>query len=737
MATHRTPLLERWASHAARNRGRVVVTWILLLAAFLLLANLFRGEFVDNFDIPGTEAQDALNLLEETFPTEAGSTSTIAIQTDSRIDDPAWTSHLQAMFEAVRQLEQVERVETHFENPQFISRDGTIARAEVRWRGDPGDIGRSTLDDYFAILDDAAGRGLTVETGGTVVAFNERHLPGSEALGLMAAIIILLVAFGSVVAAGLPIGTAVFGLGAGFGVILLGANTGFFPTFAPQFAAMIGIGVGIDYSLLVVTRYREGLHSGLGVHDAIVRAVGTAGRSVIFAGVVVAVSFMGLAFTGVPFVTALGFSGAIVVIFAVLVAITLLPALLAFAGHRIDKLRIPLPASPEGINQSSIWYRLSRAIQRRPWPYFLGSLGVVLLLSSPILDLQLGITDDGNKDDTFRSRRAYDLLAEGFGPGFNSPIVVVLNGSGAASAAMPVHETLTAHPNIVAVSAPLGNGDGETVVMTAIPGSRPQATETTDLVHELRDSVLPAVDVGADVDYYLTGNAPAFVDIGDRLSSRLPYLFVGVIGISFFLLVMVFRSIVVAAKAAVLNLLSISAAFGVLVAVFQWGWLSSLLGVSSGPIETFAPVMLFAVLFGLSMDYEVFLITRIREEYVKSGSNAVAVANGLTATARVITAAALIMVSVFFSFMLGNERVIKLFGLGLGMAILVDASMIRLVLVPSSMELLGKVNWWMPGWLDRLLPQVNVEGAIDEAVPVSTDREPQPPPAGSLPDEGS
>jgi putative drug exporter of the RND superfamily len=716
-ADTRRPLLERWAGHSARHPWRVLLTWVGILAVFLGIAAAFGGEFVDNFEIPGTESQRAIDLLEDTFATEAGGTSNIVIRAPGGIDHSAVTERLQAMYDEVRQVDKVVRVETHFENPHFVAPGGTIARAEVRWAGDAGDVGRATLEDYFAILDATASDDLIIQTGGIVVSFNERMLPGSEALGLVAAIIILLVAFGSVVAAGLPIGTAIFGLGAGFGTILLAANTGFFPTFAPQFAAMIGIGVGIDYSLLIVTRYREGLHSGMTVHDAIVQAVGTAGRSVIFAGVVVSVSFLGLAFMGVPFIFSLGLSGAIVVAFAVLVAITLLPALLALAGKRVDRLRIPLPAAREGIDTNSIWYRLARNIQHRPLPYFVASLGFVLLLSSPILDLELGITDDGNKDESFRSRRAYDMLAEGFGPGFNSPIVVVLNGPNAADNAERAFAAVSSHPNVVAVSSPIGNGSGETVVMTAVPGTRPQAGETTNLVSDLRKDILPAAGIDSQVNYYLTGNAPAFVDIGSRLQSRLPYLFAGVIGISFVLLTMVFRSVVVAAKAAVLNLLSISAAFGVLVAVFQWGWLSGLIGISEGPIETFAPVMLFAVLFGLSMDYEVFLISRIREEYVRTGSNAAAVANGLTATARVITAAALIMVSVFFSFVMGHERVIKLFGLGLGMAILVDASVIRLILVPSAMELMGKINWWMPRWLDRLLPRVNLEGSVAPPTP--------------------
>ena len=535
---------------------------------------------------------------------------------------------------------------------------------------------------------------------------------------MLAAVVILLIAFGSIVAAGLPIGAAVFGLGTGIAVIMLIASTRTFPSFAPQFASMIGIGVGIDYALLVVTRFREGLHTGNSVERSIVTAVATAGRSVIFAGVVVAVSFLGLAFMGIPFVTAMGITGAMVVVTAVLVALTLIPALLGFAGHNIDRWHIPFLRSSEGIDERSLWFRLSRKIQRRPLPFFLATMVLLVALGAPVLNIRLGFTDEGNLTEDFRSRRGYDLLADGFGPGFNGIILLIVDGPDTSQSLAAISAAVVAHPNVEGVFPPRLNDDGTTAIISAVPKTSPQDAATADLIHDLREEVLPHVSSDG-TQVFVSGGVAAISDIGDRISARLPYLFAGVIGISFLLLMAVFRSVLVALKAAILNLLSISAAFGVLVAVFQWGWGASFIGVQEGPIETSAPMMLFAILFGLSMDYEVFLISRIREEYLRTGDNATAVSNGLTATARVITAAAAIMVTLFLSFALGDERVIKEFGIGLATAIFVDATIVRLILVPATMELLGDANWWLPSWLDRLLPEIRLEGPEEEPAPTT------------------
>ncbi len=708
-------LLERWAGFTAGHPWSVLAAWIIGLVALGIIAGIFGGEFSDDFNVPGTESQAAIDLLQENFPARAGGTSDIVVKADGRLDDPAVEQRLHVLYEEVAALPGIVSVESHFDQPAYVSDNGQIARAVVQWEEDANNVDVASVTRYVDVVEAAGGNGLEIETGGSIVSFTQGDQPGGprELIGIGAAAVILVIAFGSIVAAGVPILVALFGLGTAFAGMILLATTGYIPSFGPAFGAMIGIGVGIDYSLLVVTRYREGLHTGFEVREAVVRAVATSGRSVFFAGVVVAVSFLGLGLMGLPFVAALGAAGAIVVGCAVFVALTLLPAVLVLLGHRIDAIHIPFLKTREGLDVTSGWYRLSRAIQRRPWPWLVGSLGLVLVLCSPILSLDLGVTDDGNRPESSTIRRAYDLLGEGFGPGFNGPLTIVVDGPNAAAQAGAVQEAVAEHPNVVGVTPPFPNESGTTVVFTAYPGTRPQDAATTDLVHDLRDSVIPAAEAADGVDVYVTGSVPAFVDIADRINGRIAYLFIGVIGISFLLLTAVFRSVVVALKAAILNLLSIGAAFGVMVTVFQWGWFAGVIDVEPGPIEVFLPMMLFAILFGLSMDYEVFLISRVREEYLRSGDNSEAVANGLAVTARVITAAAAIMCFVFFSFAFGDDRIIKLFGMGLGAAILIDATIIRLVLVPSTMALLGDKNWWLPGWMDRLLPQISLEEAED------------------------
>ena len=720
-------LLDRWARFSHRHKWWLLAAWVLILATALVSSSLWGGTMSNNFRLPGSEAQAAYDLLEERFPARAGDRATLVFEAEQGVQDPAIRQRVDALLAEVSAIGEVVAVANPYEEPGAISRDGTIARAEVQFEKIVGDSNLDDITRMVTLADEANGDGLRVEAGGEIVQFSEEQHFGSEAIGLMAAVVILLIAFGSVIAMGLPIGAAIFGLGCGFAVITLSARVFDFPDFSPQFAAMIGIGVGIDYSLLVVTRYREGLHSGKSVEDSIVLALTTSGRAVIFAGLVVAISFLGLYAMGLPFVAALGTAGAIVVILAVLVALTLMPALLSIAGASVDRLKVPFLHSTEGVDTSSGWYRLSNAIQRRPLPYFFGATALLLILAAPVLSMRLGFTDAGNSSEDFHSRRAYDLLAKGFGPGYNGPLLGVADiSAGGAETLEAIGARISATTGVVYVTPPMVNPEGNTAVFTIIPTTSPQDESTDRLVKELRDEVLPAALEGTPVEFYVGGRTASGIDVGDRITGRMPYLFGGVIGLSFLLLMVVFRSILIPLKAAIVNLLSIGAAYGVIVAVFQWGWLGGVIGVGEGPIEVFLPMMLFAILFGLSMDYEVFLISRIREEYIRTGSNAVAVSNGLTATARVITAAAAIMVSVFLAFVLGPERVIKEFGIGLATAIFVDATIVRLILVPATMELLGDRNWWLPRWLDRLLPHVNVEGSV----PTSVDRHGVPAPAG-------
>lgn len=714
--SHRS-LLDRWGRLVAHHRGLVLLTWVAIIAFLAVLAFRIGGEFGGNFSVPGTESQAAQDLLESRFPQQAGARADVVFRFDGSFTDPAVQDRIRATLDGIAALPGIVAVETPFDHPTYVSPVAPIARAVVIFEKEAGAIESKDVRPLLDFVDNANAPGFRVEAGGQAVRVVELpHFGTAEFYGLAAAAVVLVVAFGSVVAAGLPIGAAIFGLAPGFALLLIAARSGQFPEFSPQFAAMIGIGVGIDYSLLVITRFREGLHSGLAVDEAVGRAVATAGRSVIFAGAVVALSFLGLLVMGLPFVGAIGITGTVMVTIAVLVALSVTPAVMAFLGRRVDALAIPYFYGSEGVNPQSVWYRFSRFIQRHPWPAFFLALAFLLVLATPVLDMRLGFTDAGNKTTAYHTRRAYDLLAQGFGPGFNGPLIAVIDGPGAATAANPLRERIASLPGVAAVGEPVARPDGETAILTVIPTHAPQDEATEELIGRLRHDVLRPFAEESGLTALLTGPTAAFVDIGHRISARMPYLFVGVIGISFLLLMTVFRSVVIAAKAAILNLLSIGAAFGVVVAVFQWGFLADLVGIKEGPIETFLPMILFAILFGLSMDYEVFLISRIREEYVRTGANGVAVANGLAATARVISSAAAIMIVVFLSFVTLPDRTIKEFGVGLAVAVLVDATVVRLVLVPAAMELLGRANWWFPRWLDRILPRVDVDIAETAAM---------------------
>ena len=722
LSPRRTSILERWARLAHRRRGRVIGAWVVALIALMALQVSFAGDFDSGFEMPGTESQEAIDLLQTRFPARAGSDAEVVFRAGNGVDSPAIRDVIERVLGDIQALDAVGGVESPYEQPGYISEDGTIARAVVHFTEQATAIPAGTVDGMLEVVDAANSGGLQVEAGGEAVFWNEQPEFASEWVGLIFAAIILLLAFGSVVAMGLPLGAALFSLGTGFALIILGANVLSFPDFSPQFAAMIGIGVGIDYSLLVVTRFREGLHSGMDVEESVVRAVTTAGRSVLFAGIAVAVSFLGLWVMGIPAIGALGTAGGIVVLTAVLIAVTLMPAFLSLAGHRIDSWKVPLLHSTEGVDRNSGWYRMAKMIQRRPLAVFGVAVVILLVLASPILDMTLGFTDAGNNPESFHSRRAYDLQAEGFGPGFNAPLIVMVDLAGVAESERTAvveaaSDEIASLANVARVNPPQFNPAGDTALLTVLPGTKPQDTRTNDVVHALRNEIAPIVGESGG-SLLVTGGVAANVDSQDRIIERMPYLFIGVIGLSFLLLMVVFRSLLVAAKAAVMNLLSIGAAYGVIVAVFQWGWGANLIGIEKGPVETFLPMMMFAIVFGLSMDYEVFLISRIREEHLAGHDNATAVAHGLTATARVITAAAAIMIAVFGSFVLGADRIIKEFGLGLATAIFVDATIVRLFLVPATMELLGERNWWLPGWLDRLLPHVNVEGPA-AAVPES------------------
>ena len=540
-------------------------------------------------------------------------------------------------------------------------------------------------------------------------------------IGLIAAAIILLIAFGSLLAMGLPIITALFGVGSGVALIGMITHILAVPEFTTIIATLIGIAVGIDYSLLIVTRYRQGLHDGLEPHPALIRAMDTTGRSAVIAGLTVVISLLGLLLMNLDFMRAVALSAMFAVLFTMAASVTLLPALLGFVGRNIDRFGLPHKASQaEGDPTRSFWYRWSRVIQRNPWPALILSGSLLIALTLPVFSMRLGFADAGNDLESHTSRQAYDLLADAFGPGFNGPIFIVVDtedGPGDLATIGALQQALASTEGVAAVSPPQSLGDAGLALIQVFPASEPQASETSELVHRLREETIPAAAADTGVVALTTGLPPLVVDFSDFMGERLPWFIGAVLLFSFLLLLIVFHSVVVPLKAVVMNLLSIGSAFGASIIIFQWGFLGSLFGLGKeGPIEAWAPMFIFAFVFGLSMDYEVFLLSRVKEEYDSNGNdNGRAVADGLAATGRVISAAALIMVCVFGVLTLGDARELKLFGFTLAFAIFIDATVVRLILVPSLMELMGKANWWAPAWLLRYLPTVRVDSVQEPA----------------------
>jgi len=684
----------------------------IALAGISALYALFSAPYADSFNVPGTESQRLTDLLKARFPQSSGDSANVVVHAEAGVEDTAVRPRIQELLSALRQLPDVVAVGSPYDSASAISSDGKTAPVSVEYNKQAFDIHRSSVDALLEVRKAYSRDGLQVEAGGEVIRAAEREPPGSsELIGLAAAVIILLIAFGSVIAMGIPLITALLALVAGFLLIGVGARFFSMPQFTPQFAAMIGIGVGIDYALLVSNRFREARHAGASVEDAIVEAAGTAGRSVLFAGGTVMIALLGLAVVGIPFVAYLGGAASIVVLLSVIVALFVMPALLALAGPHIDRLHLPVLPRTSYDSETGVGYRWSLIVQRAPWLWVALSLALLLVLASPLLDIRLGVSDAGSNPESATSRRAYDLLAGAFGVGFNGPVIVGIgiDDPSAENAVANLPARIEQVDGVASAGAPKFNDARTAATIRVIPKTAPQSAETEDLVHRLRGEA-NAWESGQKVTIFVGGPTAVFIDLGDKISSRIPFFFAGVIGLSFVLLMTVFRSILVPLKAAVMNLLSIGAAYGVIVAVFQWGWLGGVFGVSrTGPVESFVPVVLFAVLFGLSMDYEVFLVSRIREEYLVHGNNTQAVARGLSVTTRVITAAAAIMIAVFLSFALSDQRVVKEFGLGLATAIFIDATVVRLVLVPSIMQLLGRWNWWFPGWLDRMVPRLDIE----------------------------
>jgi RND superfamily putative drug exporter len=633
---------------------------------------------------------------------------------------------MEGLFAKAEKLPHVSEIASPYESggAAAISDDGKIAYATVQYDVLANEIEKSDTRKLIADAEATGGEGLQVDLGGQSIEEARQEEEGGDLtflIGLSAAVIVLLLTFGSLVAMGLPIITALFALGVGLSLITLGTHVFNTANFAPQLALMIGLGVGIDYALFILSRFRNGLDEGLVKRGAAIAAVDTAGRAVLFAGVTVIIALMGMFLLGLSFLYGVAMAAALAVLMTMIAALTLLPALLTIAGSRVDRLRIPgLGERTPSTAEDTRWFRWSRTIQRRPLVAALLSGAVLIVLCIPTLSLRLGSNDAGTDPAGTTTRESFDLLAEGFGPGFNGPfsIVAALPSRGEDAALKQLRSTLKAEEGVASTTPVMLNPAENTGVFQVYPTTSPESQQTTELLDHIRNEVIPPVEQQTGAQVHVGGITAIFEDFGTAISEKLP-LFIGVVVLlSALLLMTVFRSVLVPLKAIVMNLLSIGAAFGLIVAVFQWGWGASLIGVNGGgPIISFFPIFLFAIVFGLSMDYEVFLMSRMHEEWEHSRDATLAVTRGLALTGRVITAAAAIMVTVFASFMIGEDRIIKLFGLGLAAAILIDAVIIRSVLVPAVMQLFGKRAWWLPTWLDRILPRLHVEPAEGDPAP--------------------
>jgi RND superfamily putative drug exporter len=698
--------LGRLAAWCYDHRRRVLLGWFLAVVAIIGLAQWAGSRLDNNFALGSSPSQQAQNLLASRFPSQEGDSADVVLHSSSPLDSPANAAIIAQLARSLRPLADVSGVQSPL-GPGTASRqlspDRRIGFVVVQFDATAADLPASAVQEVIDTATRFARPSLQVALGGAPVEQVVSAAPGSsEGIGLLAAIVVMLLAFGSVVAMGLPILTALLGVGIGYGILAALSHLITVPTFGPDIMIMVGLGVGIDYALFVVTRYRQALAQQHPPRDATIVALSTAGRAVLFAGGTVVIALLGLFVVGLPFMDGLAAATIVAVGLVLTAALTLLPAIFGFAGTGIDRLHIPgLLARPGAKTGRGFWIRWSETVQKRPWICAASALAVLAVLAVPLFSMRLAFSDAGNDPPSLTTRQAYDLLAEGFGPGFNGPLVVAadLRGPHAKAGIAQLDLRLSRVPGVASVIPPVVNAAGNAAVIVVYPATAPQSAQTAALVGRLRDQVIPQVTAGSGVTAFVGGETAAGADTSAYLSSRLPWVIGLVVLLAFLLLLVVFRSIAIPLKAAAMNLLSMGAAYGVIVAVYQWGWLAGVFGVGgAGPIDPWIPLMMFTIVFGLSMDYEVFLLSRMREEWLRSGDNTKAVATGLAATARVITAAAAIMVCVFGSFVLGDPvRILSVFGLGLAVAVFVDATVVRMVLVPAVMQLLGSANWWLPG----------------------------------------
>ncbi|MEU4493734.1 MMPL family transporter [Streptomyces sp. NPDC023998] len=714
----------RIGAASARRPWVTITAWAVALLFVLPLAGTVGGSFVDDLVAPGSQSERAMELLKKRFPEASGGSAmaVFAAPEGERLE-----RHQPAIDAAVARIADVEHVATVTDpfTAGTVSSDGRIGFAEMTFDVPAMDVDPEQLEALADAIEPARGDGVAAELGGDAIFINaETETTGTEAGGLLAALVVLVVAFGTIVAALIPIALALVAVAAGLSGIVLLANTMDVSTAAPTIGAMIGLGVGIDYALFIVARYRENRAAGQDNPNALANAMGSSGAAVLFAGGTVVVAMAALALTGVGFLASIGLSTSLVVLFAVGTALTLLPALLSLLGERIDTGRLVgrrrrvKRAGRAKRAEDTAWWRFAHRVSGRPWPYLIVATVALLALAAPALRMETGFPDAGNDSTTTTHRRAYDLLAEGFGPGFNAPLLIVadLRSPGVDARAIPaLSQRIAADPGIAMVGEPRTSPAGDIVVLPTLPTTAPADAETSETLQRVRDLVPDNVAV--------SGLTAMTEDLTQQLSDTLPVFISAILAASFLLLMLVFRSIAVPLKAAMVNLLSIGGAYGVVVAVFQWGWLKDLFGLENTfPIVSPLPTIFFAVLFGLSMDYEVFLLSRVREEYDATGDTVESVARGMAATGRVITSAALIMTVVFLGFVANPSPLTKMMGLGLATAIMLDATIVRMVIVPAAMALMGQANWWLPHWLGRRPPRIRVESADapHEPAPVLT-----------------
>ncbi|GAA4832776.1 MMPL family transporter [Kitasatospora terrestris] len=726
-AGRRPGLLWRIGNWCARHWAVVIAAWLVLLVGVQVANRTVGGEYSDDFSLPGTQAQQGRTVLQAHEPAVGGTSAQVVLHDGQPLEQ--FQSQVDQAVTSLQHLPHVLSAQSPLPPPGQpappggpLSADGRTGYVTVRFDTNPTTLGDAYLDQVDTAVQPLREAGVQVEYGGPLgelarPAADDRT---SELIGFAVAVAVLLVAFGSVIAAGLPLVTALIAAVVGLGLLGLLAALATFATVAPTLATMIGLGVGIDYALFLLTRHRQNLMDGVDVPGAAAHAVATSGRAVLISGCTVCIALGGLSVSGVTFISRLGIAAAVTVVSAVCGALTLMPAMMGLIGRNMDRWKVRTPVAEKGGGDgeevTGMWHRYALRVERRPWTYLTSGLVIVAILAVPLFSIQLGHIGDGADPTTFTDRRAFDLMSDAFGPGSNGPLTVVVDqsdvpGADRAALASSVQQSLTGLPDTASVSPLQTSSDGQVLFNTVVPAQAPQEQETTDLVNHLGDTVLPQATAGTGARTYVTGTTAAQVDFLDIVAGRLIPIIAVVVGLAFLIILAVFRSPLIALKAAVLNLISIAASYGVLVAVFQWGWGGPALGVAGKvPIESYVPMMMFAIVFGLSMDYEIFLLSRVHEAWLATGDSKGAVAHSLEVTARVISSAALIMVSVFAAFIVSDNIVIKMMGLGLAVSVLIDATIVRLLMVPAVMTLLGPAAWWTPRWLDRILPHIDTEG---------------------------